>query len=149
VVSALVNRGEQVLAADLIFSGEMAPEPLGQHTLLVATIGDRPLGIEAGQLIALAQWLKRSGAPQVRIHTNGIRSQLQALVAAALEPSFFSELISDGGIRSLRYLLDTPVKYREASDLFCLDLYKTSDIDQLTALAAPTRVIQSHSAESK
>jgi hypothetical protein len=47
--------------------------------------------------------------------------------------------ISDG-IRSLAYLLDTPVAYRTASDLFCLDLFKEFDLDSLALLAEPARV---------
>jgi hypothetical protein len=42
---------------------------------------------------------------------------------------------------SLSYLLDTPVPYRNAPDLFCLDLYKYFDIDRLTVLASPVTVL--------
>ena len=41
---------------------------------------------------------------------------------------------------SLNYLLDTPVPYRSAPDLFCLDLYKYFDIDRLAALASPVKI---------
>ena len=63
-----------------------------------------------------------------------------ALIAAALEPSLFSDVVIRRGIPSLRYLLDKPVKYQEAPDLFCLDLYKFTDLDRLAALAAPSVV---------
>jgi len=43
-------------------------------------------------------------------------------------------------MESLRFLLDAPVPYRSAPDLFCLDLYKYFDIDRLTAVAAPVQI---------
>ena len=39
------------------------------------------------------------------------------------------------GIQSLGALLDTPVPYRAAPDLFCLDLYKEFDIGTLSQMA--------------
>jgi len=105
---------------------------------MIVTTGARPLGIEAAHLIELANWLKRQGAPKVRLETSGMRNQVVALVAAALEPNLFSEVKITHGIPSLRYLVDKPVKYQDAAELFCLDLYKFTDLDRLAALNAPT-----------
>jgi len=41
---------------------------------------------------------------------------------------------------SLGYLLEAPVRFEEAPELFCLDLYKEFDLDRLAAVAAPTPV---------
>jgi CMP-N-acetylneuraminic acid synthetase len=43
-------------------------------------------------------------------------------------------------MKSLSYLLDTPMAFHSAPDLFCLDLYKYFDIDTITAIAAPTAI---------
>ena len=61
VVSDRVNRGEQALALDPLFMGETIPQKPDptDWELLVATTGDRPLGIEAAQVIAAAKWLAR------------------------------------------------------------------------------------------
>jgi hypothetical protein len=116
------------------------PDPT-DYELLTATTGDRPLGIEAAQVIAAAKWLQGiSGRPHVRLETTGIRSEVIGLVAAALEPSLFSEQVSRQAMSSLGFLLDAPVIFRAAPELFCLDLYKDFDIDLLIALAAPTKV---------
>jgi len=72
--------------------------------------------------------------------TDGIRSQVVALAAVALEPDLFSEIESKNAMASLSYLLNAPVPYRTAPDLFCLDLYKYFDIDTLTNLAFPVKV---------
>jgi hypothetical protein len=55
-------------------------------------------------------------------------------MAAALEPSAFSQVVVRGGIRSMGELLDKPVEYLDAPDLFCLDLYREFDVPQLAAL---------------
>jgi len=43
-------------------------------------------------------------------------------------------------MKTLGYLIDTPVPFRSAPELFCLDLYKYFDIDTLAALAAPGKI---------
>jgi len=141
-VSERLNRGEQVLAADLLFTGDAAPQEPGPsaYTQLLATVGDRPLGLEAAQLIALARWLQPSPAAKIRIESSGIRNQVVALLAAALAPGLFSEVMIRGGMPSFRYLLEAPVEYRNAPELFCLDLYKQFDLDRLAELAAPAKI---------
>jgi hypothetical protein len=41
---------------------------------------------------------------------------------------------------SLDFLLQTPVTFDQAPELFCLDLYKDFDIDRLAVIAAPAQV---------
>jgi dienelactone hydrolase len=142
-VSARVNRGEQVLALDLLFNGATIPQDPdpADWEMLVATTGDRPLGLEVAQLLAAANWLKAStGRSQVRLETDGIRNQVIALTAAALEPQTFSEVTSSDAMQSLRYLIDTPIPFRAAPELFCLDLYKDFDLDRLGVMAEPTKI---------
>ncbi len=145
MVSDRVNRGQQVLALDLIFNGEMRPmkpDPT-DYELLVATTGGRPLGLEVAQLIGSAQWFRQtSGNQKIRLETEGIRSQVIALTAAAIEPSLFSEVVTHGGMESLGYLLNAPVPFHNAADLFCLDFYKDFDLDRLVAMARPVKVTQ-------
>jgi dienelactone hydrolase len=142
-VSTRVNRGEQVLALDLIFNGftrPQIPDPTDWETL-TASSGDRPLGLEAAQLLGIARWLRANNADKkIQIETVGIRSAVIAAVAAAIDPGAFSVIISDHAMKSLSYLLDAHVAFRSAPDLFCLDLYKYFDIDSITAIAAPTTI---------
>ena len=90
------------------------------------------MGIEAAQLLALAGWLGEGA----RLETFGARSQVTALVAAALSPGSFSDMRSHAGIDSLSELLETPVRHPDAPDLFCFGLLRHFDIDRLAALAA-------------
>ncbi len=137
-VSDRVNRGEQVVALDLVFHGDAAPptRELQSYPLTISSMGGRAIGIEVAQLIAVARWMReRSGSVPIRLDTTGKRYQVAALIAAALEPGLFSEVVIHDGMRSLQYLLDTPVRFVEAPELFCLDLYKNFDVDGLAALA--------------
>jgi hypothetical protein len=99
--------------------------------------------MQAAQLTALARWAETYWkAPRIRLEATGMRSQVAALVAAALEPRLFSEIEIHSGMRSLSYLFDQPVTYSEAPELFCLDFYRDFDIDRLAALASPTKIVQ-------
>jgi dienelactone hydrolase len=146
-VSDRVNRGERVLALDLFLQGQTwnknddrgdYPPPEGAlYAQYLNTLGERPLGIESAQLVAIARWLRaQPGVTEVRLECTGIRNQTVVLVAAALEPQLFSHVVVHEGMKSLGYLLAKPVEYDQAPDLFCLDLYKEFDLDQLQALAA-------------
>jgi hypothetical protein len=141
-VAERVNRGEQVLAFEPLFFGSMSPDEgdQGYWEMLVASGGDRPLGLEANQLLGVARSFREISKQKVRVETEGIRSQVVALLAAAIEPDLFSEVQSTEAMDSLRFLLDSPVPYRSSADLFCLDLYKYFDIDSLNALASPVKV---------
>jgi hypothetical protein len=140
------SRGEQVLALDLMFMGSgWKPNYPFAFAQMVDGIGDRPLGMQAAQLISIAHWAAaRAGVLQVRLDVGGMRNQAIALVAASLEPQLFSEIAVQGGIHSFRYALDLPVAFDKAPELFCLDLYKDFDIDSLQALAAPAKVESTH-----
>jgi dienelactone hydrolase len=149
VIADRLNRGEQVLAVDLPFFG---PAWKGDTTSgllqLVYGTGARPIALEGSALQELTRWIKdRTHAQKVRIETAGIRSQAVALITAALQPDLFSEVVSLNGVRSFSYLLQKPVEYEAAPDLFCLDLLRETDVDRLIALSAPVQVQLGHPAE--
>jgi len=67
--------------------------------------------------LALAKWLKdHHGAPEVRVEAQGFRSHVVALLGAALDPTTFSEVRVDKGMKSLDHLLAKLVRYEEAPD---------------------------------
>jgi hypothetical protein len=143
-IAHCMERGEQVLAVDLVGMGDAAPDqPFDLIAEMLAATGERPLGMEAAQLISVARWAQAEWAPtQIRLEGTGIRSQVISLVASALEPKLFSRVELRGGMHSLSYLLEEPVEFKDAPDLFCLDLYKEFDLDRLAALAKPAEVVQ-------
>jgi len=156
-VAARVDRGDQVMAANLLFTDEkvMTKQPdgvgtvgssmgsLGLYAQVFDTVGDRALGVEAAEVVELAKWLRaRSNHQTIRVESHGIRSQTVALMAVALEPALFSEFVATKGMTSFGYLLNLPVKSDDAADLFCLDLYQAFDIDELEAMSGAVRVIR-------
>ncbi len=148
--SERVDRDEQVLALDLTFFGDAWKdnEPFSYAQILDGE-GDRPLGMQAAQLIRISQWIReRAGAQKVRLESRGIRTQTIGLVAAALQPDLFSEVSVHEGMSSLAWVLQKPVTFDEAPELFCLDLYKEFDLDRLATIAAPAQV-QLHAAPPK
>jgi hypothetical protein len=146
-----LNRGEQVLAVDLAFTGDAwKSDTVPDLQQLISATGERPLGIETAQLIEIARHMSnRTHQPKVHLESSGIRSQIVSLLAAALEPAMFSELVLRNGMRSLDYVLQKPVEYEAAPDLFCLDLLRVTNIDRLVALSAPVRVLNEQTAELK
>jgi hypothetical protein len=140
-----LSSGHEVLALDVLFNGATRPElpDSSGWELLVDSSGDRSLGLEVAQVLAVAHWLRTSGeATEIKVETDGIRNEVIAAVAAALDPGAFTAVTSQNGMKSLGYLLEKPVSLRDAPELFCLDLYKDFDIDLLGLLSAPTKVVQ-------
>jgi hypothetical protein len=144
VVSDLLNRGEQVLAVDPTFVGSTWRD--GNAYLLaqmVDGVGERPIGLQAAQVIRIARWAaEHARVSKVKVEADGIRSQLEVLVAAAIEPDLFVEISIHNGMRSFRYALDLPVTFYQAPELFCLDLYKDFDLGQIAGLAEPVKIVQ-------
>jgi hypothetical protein len=141
-VADCLNRGEQVLALDLAFTGDAwKGETVSDLEQLVYATGARPIGVETAELIEIVRSMRdRAHQTKVRLESSGIRSQVVSLLASALEPDMFSELLSRNGMQSLDYVLQKPVEYEAAPDLFCLDLLRETNLDRLTALSAPVRV---------
>jgi hypothetical protein len=140
-----LRRGKRVLALDLLFTGATRPDvpDPSDWEVLVDSSGERSLGLEAAQLLSVIQWLRSAeGVHEIDLETKGIRTQVVALVTAALEPGAIRTVHTDGGMQSLSYLLEKPVPFRAAADLFCLDLYRDFDIDMLSSLASPAKINQ-------
>jgi dienelactone hydrolase len=63
-VAQRIERGEQVLAADVLGTGDAAADqPLELMYQMFAAVGERPLAMEAAQVIALAHWSQQQWAP--------------------------------------------------------------------------------------
>ena len=142
----LVERGRQVLALSILFTGDARPskQNMGSLGYMMTAVGAPPLGLEAAQLIAITNWAKQKWHPsQVTLESEGYRMQLVSLVAGALQPRLFRSITIHKGIHSLPDLLVEPVKSEDVPDVFCLDLYKDFGLDMLKAMAEPAAVTES------
>ncbi|MDA1315423.1 MAG: acetylxylan esterase [Acidobacteria bacterium] len=136
-----LDKGRRVIALDPFYFGESAIESEDWlFAILIASLGERPLGIQAGQIAAAAQWAQSHDGKPVEIHAVGARLSLAALVAGALEPLAISGLRLEESFGSLREIVERDLGVDQAPELFCFGLLEAFDIKQLVALAAPTPV---------
>ncbi|MBI3837515.1 MAG: hypothetical protein HY288_06240 [Planctomycetia bacterium] len=144
-IDALVQGGYRVVAFDPLLWGESkvkAQDPDYLYPLFVASIGERPLGIQAAQLAAIARWARENeSVEQVKIVAWGPRASMAALVATAVEPTAIigSELFES--FSSLKELIEQDKTVESLPELFAFGLLAEFDIRQIVALAAPRPVI--------
>ena len=132
-VAELLAAGRRVLAVDPYFFGESEFERRGWlWTLLIHTVGERALGIQASQIAAVADW---AGAP-VDVVAVGHRSGLYTLIAAALKPESFGTLTAPDRVDSLKQAVVESWTVTQAPELFCFGLLEWFDIPQLVELAS-------------
>ena len=138
-VLRLLAAGCRVVALDPAFIGESAVD--GRlFSLLVPAVGERPLGMQAGQVVAVARWAKQQYEAPVLLVSAGQRSSMAVLAAAALGEQAIDEVELHGSRGSLKELIETNAAYQQAPELFCFGLLETFDVKQLVALAAPRPV---------
>lgn len=140
--SRLLESGLRVVAADPFYWGESRiPERDFLYALLVSSAGERPLGIQAGEIAAAARWLAAErGLGPVRVVAQGPRASLAALVAAALEPAAIGGLELGRSLASLREVIERNLSAEEAPELFPFGLLEVADIRELVGLVAPRPV---------
>ncbi len=138
----LVGTGQRVLAVDPFYFGESKIKSRDHlYALFVAAVGERPLGIQASQLIGLARWSQgehQSGP--VTLVAVGPRSSVLALVAAALEESAIAGVEASGALGSLKEVIEQDWMVSERPELFCFGLLEQFDLKHLVGLIAPRPV---------
>ncbi len=132
----LVQRGNRVLAVDPFYFGESKiREKDWLFALLVATVGERPLGVQASQIAAIARWTKgRAANAPVTLVSAGPRSGVIALVAAAIERQSISNVVQHDALESLKEVIARDMSITEAPELFCFGLLELCDLKQLRAV---------------
>ncbi|HEV3138401.1 MAG TPA: hypothetical protein VGZ26_10870, partial [Pirellulales bacterium] len=144
-IDALLQYDYRVLAVDPLLWGESkvkAEDPDYLYPLFVASIGQRPLGIQAAQLAAIARWAhEKEAVGHVKVVAWGPRASMAALVATVVEPAAIigSELFES--FSTLQELIDGDKTVETLPELFAFGLLAEFDIRQIVALAAPRSVI--------
>ena len=139
----LLAAGQRVLALDPFYFGESKIRSRDfLYALLVAAVGERPLGIQASQLAAMARWSQgqfKDGP--VALVAVGPRTSTMALVAAGLEEQAIGRLELRGALGSLKEVIEQNWGANQKPELFCFGLLETFDIKHLAALVAPRPVL--------
>lgn len=141
-VRSLLNQGRRVIAVDPFYFGESTIETKGfLFAILVAALGERPLGIQAGQIAAAARWARERHGGPVEVHAVGPRTSLAALIAGALETEAIAGLRLEESFHSLREIIEHDLGANQTPELFCFGLLEAFDIQQIAALNAPRPTI--------
>lgn len=139
----LLAKNERVIAVDPFYFGESHID--GRDNLFaftVATVGERPLGLQAGQIDAVARWVKSIHPREaINLYAVGPRTSLIAVVAAALEPRAISSTALSGTMGSLKEIIESHGSADKTPELFCFGLLEAFDLKQLIALSAPSSVV--------
>ncbi len=142
-VRRILASGRRAAALDPFYFGEST---LGRRDylfgLLVAALGERPLGVQAAQVAASARWLKTRHGASVAITARGPRTSLIALVAAALEPDAISGVETYGAWKTLRDVLDRNITAQEMPEMFTFGLLAEFDVPQIEGLVAPRPLVR-------
>jgi hypothetical protein len=139
-VQRLLKEGQRVIAIDPFYFGE---SKIRSHdylfALLISALGDRPLGIQASQLAAVARWSRAQGGP-VTLMAIGRRCSTMALAAAALEEKAIDALELHQPLATLKQIIEENGSVASTPELFCFGLLEQCDIPQMHALVAPRPV---------
>ena len=137
----LLEEGRRVVAVDLSDQGEMVLKRNMLFPLLVAAVGERPLGVQASQLAAVSRWLANDrGVGPVTVTAVGPRATTIALVTAAMEEKAIAQVELHDALGSLKELIERNLGVHNGAELFCFGLLEAFDIKQIAALAAPRPV---------
>jgi hypothetical protein len=117
--------GRRVIAVDPFYFGESKIAKRDSlFALLISSVGDRPLGIQASQIAAVARWAKSP----VIVESFGPRTSLIAAVAAALETKAISAAKTHGALSSLHDVLRSDMTVDKFPEFFNFGLLEAWDI---------------------
>ena len=140
-IRGLMEKRQRVLAIDPLYFGECKIETRGYlYMLLISSLGERPLGVQAGQVAAVARWAKQKFGTPVAVESFGPRTSLIALVAAGVETGAIRELKMHQPMTSLKEPIEKDMDVTKAPELFCFGLVEHFDMKRLKALLAPRPV---------
>ncbi|MBI5802630.1 MAG: hypothetical protein HZA92_18145 [Verrucomicrobia bacterium] len=150
-VDKMLADGQRVVALDPFYFGEshIAQKDF-LFALLVASVGDRPLGLQASQLSATARWLatERKLGP-IKLVSVGPRASVFATVAAALEEKAIASLDLRQPLGSLKEIITQNIGVDRQPELFCFGLLEQFDVPQLRALVAPRSIATDAPAQAR
>jgi dienelactone hydrolase len=131
----LNGQGHRVLAIDPFNIGESKIATRDYlFAMLLSSLGERPLGLQASQIAAAARWLAAKGLT-VRVEAHGRTMGLAALSAAAIDPATITAARIQGGMRSLHDILSEDLTVDKHPQMFSFGLLEAFDMPQIKALA--------------
>ena len=137
-VGAQRKTGRRVIALDPFNFGEFRMETKDWlWSLLIAALGERPLGVQAGQIAATARWARDRYGQPVEVHAMGPRTSLSTLIAAALEADAISGVRLQDSFGRLAEIIERDLDARQAPELFCFGLLEAFEMEDIRTLVSP------------
>lgn len=136
-----LDQNERVLVVDPFYFGE---SKITQRDflfgLLVAAVGERPIGIQSSQLAGIARWARHTWQSPVKLESHGPRISLAAEIAAALETDAIAHVTVHQAMSTLHEVILEDRAVNETPELFCFGLMKECDIPQIESLIGTQRL---------
>jgi hypothetical protein len=137
-IQSELSRGNRVVILEPFYFGECRFESHDYlQGLLLATVGLRPIGIQASQISGAAGWLNDRYGQPVTLVAQGQRASQMALIAAAVDSRSIGELQLHQCLPTLRGVVEENRLVTVSPELFCFGLLEHFDQAQLAALVAP------------
>ena len=140
-VEKALGEGKRVMALDPFYFGESKIRVRDfLFAILVAAVGERPIGIQASQVAAAAKWFSEVSGTTVEIRSKGRRSSLFALIATVIEKKAIKSLEARGSLKSLKEVINNNWGANLYPEVFCFGLLEHFDVQLLVHLAKPRKV---------
>jgi hypothetical protein len=144
-IAGLIDHGARVVAVDPLLIGESkikAEDPEYTFQLFISAVGERPLGIQAAQLAAIARWARAGDADvELKLIAKGPRAGTAAIVAAAIEPVAINSVEAFDSLASLRKLITEDKPVEPLGELFAFGLLREFDVSTLAEMAGDKKVL--------
>jgi hypothetical protein len=140
-VARLIAENKRVLAIDPFYFGEAKVSQKDfLFAFMIATVGHRPLAVQANQVAADARWSRatKDDQPVTQI-AEGPRTSQIALDSTAIEADAISDVELHESLGSLKELIENNQLANQTPEMFCFGLLERFDVLQLAAMAAPRK----------
>ena len=126
--------GHRVVALDPFFFGESKIKSRDfLHVILMHAVGERALGVQAGQIAAIADWAAEAYGEPVGLQSVGPRLSVAARLAAVQTEAIQSITLHDP-MQSLKEVLTENRGANHLPEMMCFGLLEAFDLKQIEAL---------------
>ena len=133
-VTQLMEDGNRVVALDPFFFGESKIKSRDfLHVILMHAVGERALGVQAGQIAAIADWAAEAYGEPVGLQSVGPRLSVAARLAAVQTEAIQSVTLHDP-MQSLKEVLTENRGANHLPEMMCFGLLEAFDLKQIEAL---------------
>jgi hypothetical protein len=133
-VKALLAESQRVIAFDPFFFGESKIKSRDYlHVILMHAVGERALGVQSGQITALANWAKNEFGGEVNLNSIGPRLSVAARLAA-VQTKAIASLELEYPMKSLKEVITGNKGANHLPEMMCHGLLEHFDLKQIEAL---------------